>query len=74
MSHDEWNKRHRQNIRETAFKLSKDLHISNMESANNNHDLDEENTHFQTVFVESVLEDAEKIKEFIKEGEHLYKD
>lgn len=74
MTNNEWIKRHKQNIRETAVQIAKEIHLDNMNSYNSNHDLDEEENHAQTVFTEDVIESASILEEYLETGGKVYKD
>ena len=71
MSHDEWIQRRKQNIRETAVQISKEIHLKNMEGINKNLDDEQEP---DTTFPEAVLNDADMIQKYIETGQKVYKD
>jgi len=71
MTHDEWKKRREQNIRETAVQISKEIHLQNAESVNENIEKEE---NVKTVFPEELIEDADIITQYIKNREKVYKD
>jgi len=72
MNHkDEWKKRRQQEIRETACKMAKTIHITNTKSHNKNLEDDQPP---RTTFAEDVIEDASTIEQYIKNGQKVYKD
>lgn len=71
MAHDEWKLRRKQNIRETAVQVAKEIRLNNAKGINEN--LDKQNEPV-TVFPEEVVEDAAMIEEYIKTGQKVYKD
>ena len=71
MSHDEWIQRRKQNIRETAVQISKEIHLKNMEGINKNLDDEQEPA---TTFSEEVINDAAIIEKYIETGQKVYKD
>lgn len=75
MTNNEWIKRRKQNIRETAVQIAKEIRLSNMKSSNSNRDIEEnEDEHVSTVFAEEVIESASMIEQYIEKGEKVYKD
>lgn len=65
--HDDWNEQQARKMREVAVKQSRKLHTKRMDVLNANPD-DEEFAP-ETVEVDKVLEDADKIYQFIKNHE-----
>ena len=70
MTHDEWIQRRKQNIRETATQISKEIHLKNTEGINKNLDDEQEP---DTTSPEAVLNDADMIQKYIETGQKVYK-
>ena len=71
MTHDEWTQRRKQNIRETAVQISKEIHLKNIKNLNKNLEDDQEPT---ITLPEEVIKDAAIIEKYIETGQKVYKD